>query len=627
MSMRINTICLFVGFLCASLSLSATDIYVSPTGNDIAEGTSVAPKATLHAALRQARDLRRQFKVAENETIKIVMKGGNYSLYEPVFIRPEDSGTPTSPTIIEAAAGEKPVLNGGLEINQWKKEGKFWVADVPEFNGNRINFRQLWVNGKKALRARNVADLNKMGRILSNDRKNEILWVRASAVSKVMKAPHLELVLHQMWSISNLRVKSIQIQGDSAGIRFHNPESRIQFEHPWPYPFLKKGLHSPFYLTNAIELLDEPGEWFYDNAQGKIYYLPRKGEDMNTAKAVVPVLETLVTMLGTLENPVKNIIFKGIEFNFTTWTRPSEKGHVPIQAGMYLIDAYKLRPPGAPGNENKGIENQAWVGRQPGAVMLTNTQRTGFENCRFEHLGACGLDVVSGSQQTSVEGCLFRDIAGNGMQIGYFEEDALESHLPYDPTDVRVLCSGQHITNNYITDVTNEDWSCVGIAAGFVRNINIEHNEISEVAYTGISMGWGWTKSVNCMRDNRVFANYIHHYAKHNFDVAGIYTLSVQTRSTISENVVDSIYAPSYTHDPNHWFYLYTDEGSSFITMKDNWTPTEKYLKNANGPGNTWENNGPMVSPEIKKRAGLEEKYLYLKDLTTTPSKGEGGRN
>ena len=117
------------------------------------------------------------------------------------------------------------------------------------------------------------------------------------------------------------------------------------------------------------------------------------------------------------------------------------------------------------------------------------------------------------------------------------------------------------------------------------------------------------------MRDNRVFANYIHHYAKHNFDVAGIYTLSVQTRSTISENVVDSIYAPSYTHDPNHWFYLYTDEGSSFLTVKDNWTPSDKFLLNANGPGVTWENNGPMVSDSIKSLGGLEPKYRYLKKL------------
>jgi hypothetical protein len=115
------------------------------------------------------------------------------------------------------------------------------------------------------------------------------------------------------------------------------------------------------------------------------------------------------------------------------------------------------------------------------------------------------------------------------------------------------------------------------------------------------------------MRNNVVRANYIHHYAKRMYDVAGIYTLSVQSKSLISENVVDSIYSPAYVHDPNHWFYLYTDEGSSFITVKDNWCPAEKFLQNANGPGNTWINNGPMVDEKIRLAAGIEPAYSDIK--------------
>ena len=607
---------LFIVAMCCSAATYAIDIYVSPTGNDAAEGTSVAPKASLHAALRQARDLRRQHKVAENETVKIVMKGGTYSLYEPVFIRPEDSGTPTSPTIIEAAVGELPVLSGGLKVSGWKKQGKFWVADVPDFNGNRINFRQLWVNGEKAVRARNVVDFNKMNRILSNDKKNEILWVPASAVKSIAKAPHAEFVIHQMWALANLRIKSIQFQGDSAGIKFHNPESRIQFEHPWPSPTTYKPFNnSSFYLTNAIELLDQPGEWFYDQNSGKLYYLPRAGENMQTAEIIVPAVETLITVEGTLEKPIQYITVKGLAFNYTTWTRPSEKGHVPLQLGMYMIDAYSLDPPGALGNENSDIENQAWLGRQPAAVMMSNVSNIYVDDCRFEHLGANGIDMVSGSRYTSVEGCLFRDIAANGIVTGFFGSKTLEAHLRYDPLDERELCVGQRIANNYITNISNDDWCCVGIAAGFVRNIKIEHNEIYDVSYMGINLGWGWCKSVNCMRSNRVYANLIHKFATKESDVGGIYTLSVQPKTMVTENVVDSCMVPPYVHDPDHWFYLYTDEGSSFLTVKDNWTPSDKFLLNANGPGVTWENNGPMVSDSIKSLGGLEPKYRYLKKL------------
>lgn len=102
-----------------------------------------------------------------------------------------------------------------------------------------------------------------------------------------------------MWAIANLRIKSIKVQGDSAGIKFFNPESRIQFEHPWPRPMLGKGVNSAFYLTNAIELLDQPGEWYYDNRTSRLYYYPREGENLKTASAMVPALETLVQVEGT----------------------------------------------------------------------------------------------------------------------------------------------------------------------------------------------------------------------------------------------------------------------------------------------------------------------------------------
>jgi hypothetical protein len=116
------------------------------------------------------------------------------------------------------------------------------------------------------------------------------------------------------------------------------------------------------------------------------------------------------------------------------------------------------------------------------------------------------------------------------------------------------------------------------------------------------------------MKDNLVFRNKIQHYAKHVYDVAGIYTLGAQPGTVISQNYIFDIYHPTYVHDPNHWFYLYTDEGSSYIRVTTNWTESEKYLQNANGPGNVWDNNGPMVNDSIKRNAGLTPSFQYLKN-------------
>ena len=615
---------LFVTAICILCShwLLAGEIWISPKGSDFNDGTRQSPKATLTSALRQAREWRRTEDNRIQGGITIYMEGGTYAFYEPFFIRPEDSGTKESPTIIRSVGDEKVILSGGISINGWKKQGKVWVADVPVFNGRPLDFRQLWVNGKKAVRARDVEDFEKMNRICSVDEKNEILYVPAVSIRRLidnkgnLKAKYAEMVLHQMWCVANLRIRSVEVQGDSAAIRFHQPESRIQFEHPWPRPMVTtNGHNSAFYLTNARELQDVPGEWYHDIDARKVYYYPREGEKMQEVEVIVPAVETLVRVEGTLDRPVCHIRFEKITFSYTTWMRPSEKGHVPLQAGMYLTDGYRIDPKMQRNYLNHPLDNQGWLGRPAAAVRVVAARQIDFERCRFEHLGSTGLDYEEAVQGGVVRGCLFRDIAGNGLLVGSFSPAAHETHLPYDPADRREVCTQQHINNCYFTEIGNEDWGCLAIAAGYVGDVNIEHNEISEVPYSGISLGWGWTQTVNCMRNNRVHANLIHHYAKHMYDVAGIYTLGSQPKSYVTENCVHSIYKPGYVHDPNHWFYLYTDEGSSFITVRDNWTEGEKYLQNANGPGNVWENNGPKVDNDVRERAGLEAGYKDLLNI------------
>lgn len=615
---------LFVTAICILCShwLLAGEIWISPKGSDFNDGTRQSPKATLTSALRQAREWRRTEDNRIQGGITIYMEGGTYAFHEPVFIRPEDSGTKESPTIIRSVGDEKVILSGGISIKGWKKQGKVWVADVPAFNGRPLDFRQLWVNGKKAVRARDVEDFEKMNRICSVDEKNEILYVPAVSIRRLidnkgnLKAKYAEMVLHQMWCVANLRIRSVEVQGDSAAIRFHQPESRIQFEHPWPRPMVTTdGHNSAFYLTNARELQDVPGEWYHDIDARKVYYYLREGEKMQEAEVIVPAVETLVRVEGTLDRPVCHIRFEKITFSYTTWMRPSEKGHVPLQAGMYLTDGYRIDPKMQRDYLNHPLDNQGWLGRPAAAVRVVAARQIDFERCRFEHLGSTGLDYEEAVQGGVVRGCLFRDIAGNGLLVGSFSPAAHETHLPYDPADRREVCTQQQINNCYFTEIGNEDWGCLAIAAGYVGDVNIEHNEISEVPYSGISLGWGWTQTVNCMRNNRVHANLIHHYAKHMYDVAGIYTLGSQPKSYVTENCVHSIYKPGYVHDPNHWFYLYTDEGSSFITVRDNWTEGEKYLQNANGPGNVWENNGPKVDSVIRERAGVEAAYKDLLNI------------
>lgn len=606
----------------------AADIYVSPSGNDRNSGTKEQPLATLQAAIRKARDLRRLNirpivggrEVLEN--IRIILNGGVYPVYETIIIRPEDSGNMDSQTEITAAKGETPILSGGVTIKGWKKltnsvvglqkkyQDQIWVADVPQVNGTHFNFRQLWVNDVKAVRAKS-GNGDAMLRILNWNKAEAACVIPTLAFQNLDKAKGLELFIHQWWEIASLRVKKVQVMGDSTKLFFDQPESSIQNEHPWPAPWLNKETgNSAFYLTNALQFLDEPGEWFLDAANHKIYYWPRSNENLATAKVVAPFTETLISIEGTIDNPVKNLVIDGISFQHTGWLRPSLQGHVPHQIGLYMTEAYRLKPAGT--KEKPGLDNVAWVGRQPAAVELSYALRTRIKNCSFRHLAATGVDLKKGVQDNMTKNNLFSDIGGTAILAGNYGDEGREIHLPFNPKDEREKCDVIFIENNFITNATNEDWGTVGIGCGFVSRTSIRHNEIENVSYSGISLGWGWSPEPNMMRENRIIANKIHHYGKWNYDCAGIYTLSAQPGSAIEDNYIDSIYKSPIAHLPSHWFYIYNDEGSSYFIVKNNWTPSKKYLQNANGPGNVWSNNGPQVHDSVKQNAGLEERFQYL---------------
>jgi hypothetical protein len=324
--------------LLAAAPARAADIWVAPTGSDRNAGTADKPLATVAAALRQVRDLRRLHDPSVETGAHIWVHGGEYRLSEPLFLRPEDAGTANSPTIIEGAPGEQPVLSGGVAVTGWHKvaakvpglptaaQSQVWVAAAPLLGGRALDFRQLWVNGRKATRAR-TPDNDNLPRLLTWDTDKRETTVPAAALGGVERSGQLEMVLHQMWAVNVLRVKTLAVQGDKARVTFQEPESRIQFEHPWPRPIINgKNGSSAFYLTNAIELLDQPGEWFYDAPHGQVYYWPRAGENLATAQVIVPALETVVRVAGTLDQPMSYVQFKGLTFAYTTWLRPSVPG-------------------------------------------------------------------------------------------------------------------------------------------------------------------------------------------------------------------------------------------------------------------------------------------------------------
>ena len=605
----------FIIFLGWFPSLFAGEIYVSLQGNDKNPGTKEAPFNTLNRAIKQAREWRRLNRPEVSGGIYIRLEEGVYAQRNSLFLRPEDSGTSDSPTVICAVDGAHPVISGGVAVTGWKRgcnhpaipeklRQKIWSAEAPLIGNRRVETRQMWVNGHKVQRAAQFPDGGLEQMIDFNPEEQTITIPVSQNVNpkRLQNAGQLEMIVHQRWAIAILRVKSIDAKDGQAVVRFHEPESHLEFAHPWPQPVIggEKG-NSSFCLTNALELLDQPGEWFQEYPSGTIYYYPQADENMETAEVIIPALETLVTIDGTLSRPVKHIQFNGITFAHTSWMRPSFQGHVTLQGGFPLLDAYKLQEPGLP--EKAELENQAWITRPETAIRVRGAEHIDFKHCTFRHLSSTGLDYEWAVTASSVEDCQFTDIGGTALLVGAFPDGGFETHIPFIPADVRELCSHITIRNNIISNVTNEDWGCVGIGTGYVRNMDISHNEVCHLNYSGICVGWGWTSLESGMCNNRIEANYVHHFARRLYDAGGLYTLSNQPGSVMRNNRIEHlIEAPYATND--RAFYIYLDEATDGYTMENNWCPAERFDSNRPGKKNVWKNNGPQVADSIKYKAG-----------------------
>ena len=475
-----------VALLATSLS-QAADIVVEPGGN-------------IHQALRQAREWRRTNDPRCQGGITIIIEAGRYYMNEPLFIRPEDSGTKESPLTIRGI-GEKhtSVICGD----------------------DRQRHTQLWP--KEGMER--MIDFNKETRTITIPTPPEDILSTLNAQRST-----LEMVVHQRWAIAILRVKEMKVEGDKTVVTFMEPESRLEFEHPWPQPVI-------------------------DGEKGNSSFLLRTTEQRDG-------IEQLVVVDGA--NYVR---FEGITFDKTCWNRPLHKGHVTLQGGFPLVDAYKLAVPGLPWDE--GLENQAWIERPVSAVTVRNAHHVDFYSVLFQNLAATALDFVDNVSDCTVQNCTFGNIGGTAILGGSFAESPREVHRPY--ADLAGRCQRLTIDQNFIVDAANEDWGAVAIALGFVRHCTVSRNYVSRVNYSGICVGWGWTPIDTGMENNRIVDNKVSHYARQLYDAGGIYTLSNQPGSVISGNIISAPYpAPYATNDRG--FRIYLDARTDGFTIEDNRT-------------------------------------------------------
>ncbi|NPD81448.1 right-handed parallel beta-helix repeat-containing protein [Prevotella sp. PINT] len=515
---------LLLFLVAVNLHCFAGDIYVSVSGSDKAIGDKNAPVQTLQKALRIAREWRRTNNPNMKGGITInLAKGETFVLDEPLYIRPEDSGTTDSPTVIMGGT-----ISGGQADNSCSMD-----------------------------------EYPKMERMLAFDKDKEQIIIPAKSlqtygITNVADAAKYEMVVHQRWAIAILRIKAIRISGNKAIVTFRNPESRWEFSHPWPQPVIGEERGSSSFLMRPIA---------YPSAS----------------------LSRLVTIEGSEYASVHDISFKNVSFENASWERPLKYGHVTLQGGFPIIDAYKL-------TENEGtpwaptLENQAWVIRPEAAVSVTYAERVNFKDCTFTNLSSTALDYAHHCADAMIVGNKFENIGGTAIMAGSFGEGPCEAHHPRNYTNT----TGFVIDSNIIHNATTCDWGAVAVGCGYVRDFVIRKNKVSKVNYSGICVGWGWTPEDTGMRNNRITENTVTDYARILYDAGGIYTMSNQPGSLIEHNTVSSPYPSPYATNFRA-FPIYFDACTDGYTVRNNSLSVNSSVQKEKYG---WNNPGPKMDVE-----------------------------
>lgn len=527
--------CLVLTALAAAQAApNAVTLYVSPQGRDDWSGRLDRPRrdkadgplATLAGARDRVRVLRHGGALT-GKPVTVLVRGGVYPLAEPLVFTPDDSGTANAPVTYTAYPGEKPVLSGGHSITGWRTTPNgLWVASVPRNGDHPWEFRQLFVGD--ARRPRTVLP-----------REGFYTIADAAAPSQAGKAvdgfhysagqfdpkwhalDDVEVRCYHIWSMSRMRVASL----DEAGhlVRFTGTTCSTDY-----WAALPKG--NRFQVENVLEALpDEPGAWYLDRQAGLVYYHPLPGERRESFAPVAPRLTQLVRFEGGGEQAlcVSDITLRGLSFQHADWTL-APQGYSCPQAEI----------------------------QQPAAISAVGARLCRLEGCEVAHIGAYAMEWGRGSQGNVLSRCRLHDLGAGGVKIGGFDPHAGEEDMARNNV----------VSHCRIFDGGQVHPAAIGVWIGQSPGNQILHNDIHDLYYTGVSVGWTWGYGPALAQNTLVAYNHIYNIGRGLLsDMGGIYTLGNQQGSRLSHNLIHNVQSFDY----GGWG-IYPDEGTTGLTVRDN---------------------------------------------------------
>ncbi len=518
--------------------MGANDLVISVNGDDSNPGTVDAPLRTFE----KAKEILKAGIASGDETVTVWFREGTYFIENTV----EFTSADRSNVIYRSYPDEEVVFSGSKEIGgNWSETEingvKAFVTDMP-VESDEDYFHSLFKNGVRLARP----DYPKTGLLkIADPKSDEAMAPDYNAnffTNSAVFYAHKQDVLN-FSNIKDVDVRIMHFWCDEL-LPLHSVDTdtgRVETQKPTA---MTVRVDDNYIFENVKEALGQPGEWYLDRSEGKLYYIPEDGDTVENTVLYAGITEKLLTINGC-----KNIAFRGINFENTDWD------YIGKTDGTYNNEFPADHPLFNNLKYNSNHTQAAF--ETPAAINISASNGIDFVDCIFKNISYTAVKFESASQNCSIESSEFEEIGANAIFI-HGEGVVPATTKNIDVKDCHITRYGR-IFNN-----------AIGILLTHAVDCELSNNEIHEGWYTGVSVGWTWGYADNPTNNIKITNNLIYDIGNGWLsDMGGIYTLGIQPDTVISGNVIYNVGCDEGSYGYGGWG-VYLDEGSSGMLVENN---------------------------------------------------------